>query len=185
MKGIPREAYYIATKIGRYGPGPSGFDFSAKKTKESVDISLSYLGLEYVDIIQIHDVEFAENLDIVVNEALPVLEELRVQGKVKFIGFSGYPLSPLKDTILKAPGRFDVSNTNRIKTIPDNVKILKSVLSSLLQTVLAYSRYTMLDESLLEYLPFFLVREIIFNFRSKLFNPYRNECEYHKYGNFM
>lgn len=109
MKGVPREAYYIATKVARYGlKVEEQFDFSAKRTKESIDTSLSYLGLEYVDIIQIHDVEFAENLDIVINETLPALEEARKQGKARFIGVTGYPLNILKEVILKAPGKFDV-----------------------------------------------------------------------------
>ncbi|XP_031640807.1 L-galactose dehydrogenase-like [Contarinia nasturtii] len=137
LKGIPRQAYYIATKVGRYNMGNTideMFDFSAKKTKESIDISLNYLGLESVDILQIHDIEFADSLDIVVNETLPVVEEAKKQGKARFIGVTGYPLEPLKQIILKAPGRFD--------------------------TVLAYSRYTMLDESLVDYLPFFLEQDL-------------------------
>lgn len=110
LKGIPRESYYIATKVGRYGLKlDEQFDFSAKRTKESIDISLDYLGLDYVDIIQIHDVEFAENLDIVVNETLPAVEDAKAQGKTKFIGVTGYPLNVLKETILKAPERFDVN----------------------------------------------------------------------------
>lgn len=111
LKGIPRKAYYIATKVARYNQGDTveqQFDFSAKKTKESIDISLDYLGLPSVDIIQIHDVEFADSLDIVVNETLPAVEEARKQGKTRFIGVTGYPLHTLKETILKAPGRFDV-----------------------------------------------------------------------------
>lgn len=112
LKGIPREAYYIATKVGRYNLGDTveqQFDFSAKKTKESIDTSLSYLGLSSVDIIQIHDVEFADSLDVVVNETLPAVEEARKQGKTRYIGVTGYPLHTLKEIILKAPGRFDVS----------------------------------------------------------------------------
>lgn len=111
LKDVPREAYYIATKIGRYGPDiKDQFDFSAKKTKESIDVSLGYLGLDYVDIIQIHDVEFAENLDIIVNEALPACEEIVKQGKAKFIGYSGYPLNVLKKLLERVPDRFDVRN---------------------------------------------------------------------------
>lgn len=112
LKGIPRQAYYIATKVGRYGLGnyENQFDFSAKRTSASINTSLGYLGLDYVDVVQIHDVEFAENLDTIVNETLPAVEEARKQGKVKFIGFSGYPLNVLKEVVLKAPGRFDVSS---------------------------------------------------------------------------
>lgn len=111
LKGIPREAYYIATKVGRYNLGETideQFDFSSKKTKESIDTSLSYLNLPFVDVLQIHDVEFADNLDVIFNETLPVVEEAKKQGKTRFIGFSGYPLDILKETALKAKGRFDV-----------------------------------------------------------------------------
>lgn len=110
LKGIPRQAYYIATKVGRYelGSYENQFDFSAKRTKQSIETSLGYLGLDYVDVLQIHDVEFAENLDVILNETLPAVEEARKQGKTKFIGYSGYPLNVLKEMALKAPGRFDV-----------------------------------------------------------------------------
>lgn len=105
---MPRETYYIATKVGRYEIGKDGFDFSATTTRQSIDISLKRLNLDYIDIIQIHDIEFADNVEIIINETLPALEEARKQGKVRFIGVTGYPLEPLKEAILKASSRFDV-----------------------------------------------------------------------------
>lgn len=54
LAGIPREAYYIATKIGRYEKEVSKqMDFTAKKTRESVEKSLKLLQLDYVDVIQV------------------------------------------------------------------------------------------------------------------------------------
>lgn len=54
LKDVPRSAYYLATKVGRYNATFEGmFDFSAKKTRESVEKSLKLLGLDYVDIIQV------------------------------------------------------------------------------------------------------------------------------------
>ena len=54
LKEIPRKAYYIATKVGRYETDPKKtFDFSKEKTLWSVDNSLKLLGLDYVDIIQV------------------------------------------------------------------------------------------------------------------------------------
>lgn len=54
LKDIPRNAYYIATKVARYETDPKKmFDFSRQKTLESVDHSLKLLGLDYVDIIQV------------------------------------------------------------------------------------------------------------------------------------
>ncbi|KAH8280080.1 hypothetical protein KR018_004662 [Drosophila ironensis] len=129
LKDVPRESYYIATKVARYEPEVEKmFDFSAKKTRESVEKSLKLLGLDYVDVIQIHDIEFAPNLDIVINETLPTLEQLVKEGKARFIGVSAYPISILKECLTRAAGRFD--------------------------TVLTYARYTLADETLLDYLDF-------------------------------
>lgn len=109
LKDVPREAYYIATKVARYELNYEDmFDFSAKKTRESVEKSLKLLGLEYVDVIQIHDIEFAPNLDIVLNETLPTLEALVKEGKAKYIGVSAYPVDILKECTSRAAGRFDV-----------------------------------------------------------------------------
>ena len=86
-KRIPREAYYIATKVGRYDPEPSKmFNFSYEKTLASVDESLRLLGLSYVDLIQVHDVEFAPSLDIVLEETLPALQKVKDDGKARYIG---------------------------------------------------------------------------------------------------
>lgn len=79
--------------------------------------------------LQIHDVEFAPDLDILIHETIPTLEELRREGKVNYLGVTGYPLNVLNNTILMAPGRFS--------------------------TVLSYARYTLIDQSLNSYLETF------------------------------
>ena len=86
LKGIPREIYNIATKVGRFSLDPAEFDFSYDRTIESLDNSLRNLGLPYVDVIQAHDVEFAPSIDFVLNETLPALEMAREQGKARYIG---------------------------------------------------------------------------------------------------
>lgn len=54
LKDVPREAYYIATKVGRYELDvEKQFNFTAKKVAEEFDNSLRYLGLDHVDIIQV------------------------------------------------------------------------------------------------------------------------------------
>jgi aryl-alcohol dehydrogenase-like predicted oxidoreductase len=54
LKGVPREAYILTTKVGRYLPDPmETFDFSAERVTKSVDESLARLGLDYIDIIQV------------------------------------------------------------------------------------------------------------------------------------
>jgi L-galactose dehydrogenase len=89
LKGIPRDSYYLATKLGRYAGGVS--DFSAKRIVESVEESLRRLGMDYVDILQCHDIDYVP-LDPIVNEALPTMRHLQEQGKTRFVGITGFPL---------------------------------------------------------------------------------------------
>jgi aryl-alcohol dehydrogenase-like predicted oxidoreductase len=89
LKEIPRDKYILATKVGRYGPAE--FDFSARRVIASVDESLRRLNVEYVDLIQCHDIEFG-SLDQVVQETLPALREVQTRGKARFIGVTGLPL---------------------------------------------------------------------------------------------
>ena len=52
LVGIPRETYYISTKVGRYGPSlDEMFDHSAEKITSEFENSLKRLGLDYVDIV--------------------------------------------------------------------------------------------------------------------------------------
>jgi len=93
LREVPRESYYLGTKLGRYDAGH--FDFSAKRVVESVDVSLHRMGTDHLDIILCHDIEFVE-MSQIVNETLPALRKLKEQGKVRFIGVSGYPMSMFK-----------------------------------------------------------------------------------------
>ncbi len=122
LRGIARESYYLATKVGRYGA--RDFDFSAKRVAESVDESLGRLGIDHIDLIQVHDIEFV-SLDIVIEETLPALRQLQQAGKVSYVGITGLPVG----AFLKVAERAEVD------------------------TVLSYSRYCLNDTSLLRVLP--------------------------------
>jgi aryl-alcohol dehydrogenase-like predicted oxidoreductase len=74
---IPRDKYLLCTKLGRYDLGH--FDFSAKRVAESIDVSLHRLRTDHLDIVLCHDIEFVP------------MQQARQAGKLRFIGFSGYP----------------------------------------------------------------------------------------------
>lgn len=93
LEGIDRDSYVLATKCGRYVPG--SFDFSAERIRRSIPESLERLGQERIDLIQCHDIDQAD-LDQVINEALPVLREMREEGIVRYIGITGYQLDVLE-----------------------------------------------------------------------------------------
>ncbi len=88
LKNIPRERYLLCSKLGRYTL--EHFDFSAKRVAESVDVSLHRLGTDHLDIILCHDIEFVP-MQQIVDETLPALRKIQKSGKVRCIGFSGYP----------------------------------------------------------------------------------------------
>ncbi len=88
LRGIPRDSYTLCTKLGRYDLGH--FDFSARRVAESIDVSLHRLGTDHLDIVLCHDIEFVP-MQQIVDETLPALRRQVAAGKVRFIGFSGYP----------------------------------------------------------------------------------------------
>ncbi|XP_001359477.4 L-galactose dehydrogenase [Drosophila pseudoobscura] len=130
LKDVPREAYYIATKVARYELDPKKmFNYTAAKARESVKRSLDLLGLEQVDVLQVHDVDAAPSLDMVLNETIPVLEEYVKAGKARFIGITAYDVDVLKECAERGKGR--------------------------IQVVLNYARYTLLDNTLLRHMKTF------------------------------
>ena len=89
LKGVPRDSYTLCSKLGRYDL--PHFDFSARRVAESVDVSLHRLGTDHLDLMLCHDIEFVP-MQQIVDETLPALRKIQQQGKVRFIGFSGYPM---------------------------------------------------------------------------------------------
>lgn len=135
LKGIPREAYYLFTKCGRYLPDVmETFDFRAERVITSVEESLARLGVSYIDCLQIHDPEFAPDLDIIIQETLPALQKLKEAGKIKMIGMTGYPLEMQKYVIDHSPVKIDTS--------------------------LVYCHYSMNDYTLEKWLPYFQDKKI-------------------------
>ncbi len=90
LRDVPRDRYFLGTKLGRYSG--THFDFSARRVIESVDVSLERMGTDHLDIILCHDIEFVDMRQII-DETLPTLQKIREQGKVRFIGISGYPMN--------------------------------------------------------------------------------------------
>ena len=101
LKIIPRDKYYLSTKVGRYGKdGVNTWDYSGKRATESVYESLERLNIDYIDIINVHDIEFQAalpgGLQKVVDETLPALVELKKKGIVGHVGITDLQLENLK-----------------------------------------------------------------------------------------
>jgi aryl-alcohol dehydrogenase-like predicted oxidoreductase len=100
LRGIPRDRYLLGTKLGRYSG--KHFDFSARRVVESVDLSLERMGADYLDICLCHDIEFVE-MQQIVDETLPALRKIQQQGKVRYVGISGYPMNIFRFVLEQAP----------------------------------------------------------------------------------
>jgi D-threo-aldose 1-dehydrogenase len=87
LQDFPRESYVISTKVGRVlHDDRSGylFDYSREGVLRSLEGSLQRLGMDYVDILHIHDPD--DHQHEALESAFPTLAELRSQGVIKAIG---------------------------------------------------------------------------------------------------
>src|SRR5215218_10991944 len=100
LRDVPRDSYLLGSKLGRYSG--THFDFSARRVVESVDISLERMGVDHLDIMLCHDIEFVDMAQIV-EETLPALRQVQQQGKVRFVGISGYPMKTFRYVLDRAP----------------------------------------------------------------------------------
>ena len=84
----PREQIVVATKVrGRVGPGINQLGLSRAHILASIDGSLSRLGLDYVDLYQIHGFDPATPIE----ETVRALDAVVRSGKVRYVGFSNLP----------------------------------------------------------------------------------------------
>ena len=128
LRGVPRDRYYLATKVGAYSEAKGDYDYSAARTERSVHESLERLGVDYVDLIQCHDIEFADHAQLV-NETIPTLHRLKAQGLARFIGITGLSL----------------------KVFPS---ILERVEHGTIDTILSFCHYELNDDSLVDLIPY-------------------------------
>ncbi|MDD4403941.1 MAG: aldo/keto reductase [Parabacteroides sp.] len=127
---IPRDHYYLSTKVGRYGKdGKNTWDYSAKRATESVYESLDRLHIDSIDLINVHDIEFVD-LNLVINETLPALVELKNKGIVKHIGITDLQLENLK-------------------------WVIEHTASGTVESVLNFCHYCLNDDKLVDFLDFF------------------------------
>lgn len=89
LKSIPRDKLILSTKIALASGIPSEpiQTMRPEKVNKAVDRSLTRLQTDYVDIMLLA-VAGPDYLDVVVNEHLPVLQDLQRAGKIRFIGSS-------------------------------------------------------------------------------------------------
>lgn len=90
LRGVARDRYVLSTKVGQYDK--YGVDFSAAGVRAKLHESMQRLGVEYVDIVYCHDIEYVD-IDVVIHETLPALRQAQREGLIRQVGISGYPLA--------------------------------------------------------------------------------------------
>jgi 1-deoxyxylulose-5-phosphate synthase len=84
-KLLGRDEVVIATKVhGQMTPGPNGRGLSRKHVLSAIDASLQRLGMDYVDLYQIH--RFDKETPI--EETMEALNDVVRAGKARYIGAS-------------------------------------------------------------------------------------------------
>ena len=135
LREIKRDKYYLSTKVGRYGKGGvNTWDYSAPRTTESVYESMERLGVDHIDLINVHDIEFAD-LHQVVEETLPALVALRDKGVVGHVGITDLQLENLQ-------------------------WVIDHVAPGTVESILNFCHFTLNDDKLLDYLDYFEQRGI-------------------------
>lgn len=135
LREIPRDKYILSTKVGRYGKdGVNTWDYSARRATESVYESMERLGIDHIDLINVHDIEFAD-LQQVAEETLPALVELRDKGIVSHVGITDLQIENLQWVIDHVP-------------------------AGTVETVLNFCHFCLCDDKLTDYLDYFESRGI-------------------------
>ena len=88
LKG-KRDKVFLATKCCRYSV--EAFDFSYDRVLKSIDESLERLQTDYVDVFQVHDIEFGD-MQQVLEEAIPAARKVKEMGKARYVGITGLPV---------------------------------------------------------------------------------------------
>jgi len=96
LKAIPRDQVVIATKAQFRGKPFA----PPEKVVAALDNSLRLMGIDYVDVFNLHGVELDE-YDYALNVIAPALIEQKRKGKIKHIGITENPIVDFTNAMLK------------------------------------------------------------------------------------
>ncbi|MGC1784313.1 MAG: aldo/keto reductase [Acidobacteriaceae bacterium] len=98
LRGVARDRYFLSTKVGKYTDpnryGNDTLDYSRARIRASLDESAARLGVEYFDIIHIHDIEYQnrKHTEWALSEGYDAVQELKREGRIGNVSFGIYPM---------------------------------------------------------------------------------------------
>ena len=98
LRGMARDRYFLSTKVGKYTDpnnyGNDTLDYSRARIRASLDESAARLGVEYFDIIHIHDIEYQDRkyTEWALTEGYESVQELKQEGRIGGVSFGIYPM---------------------------------------------------------------------------------------------
>jgi aryl-alcohol dehydrogenase-like predicted oxidoreductase len=112
-----RDQVVIATK-GRFptGPGPNDLGLSRRHLSRAIDASLQRLGIECIDLYQVHGYDPLTPLD----ETLRALDDAVRMGKIGYVGLSNFTGWQVQKAVAVA----DARNLNRPVTLQPQYNLL-------------------------------------------------------------
>ena len=109
LKGIPRDSYFLSTKVGKYTDphnyGVDVLDYSQSRIRSSLDESGRRLGVDHFDIIHLHDFEYQGRVcaEQALAEGVETLLELKREGRIGAVSVGIYPLDLWRRVITTIP----------------------------------------------------------------------------------
>ncbi|MFU8892743.1 MAG: aldo/keto reductase [Luteolibacter sp.] len=109
LKGIGRDRYILSTKAGKYTAlgsyGADELDYSETRIRKGLEESMVRLGVDYVDIVHLHDFEYQgrSKADWALGEGFPTLVKLKEEGRIGAVSAGIYPLDLWQRVIDEAP----------------------------------------------------------------------------------
>ena len=109
LKGIARDRYFLSTKAGKYtAPGAYGADelnYSETRIRAGLEESMKRLGVDYVEIIHLHDFEYQgfSKTESAFNEGFPTLVKLKQEGRIGAVSAGIYPMELWQRVVAEAP----------------------------------------------------------------------------------
>ena len=123
LQGIRRSDFILSTKVGKWtAPGGYGqdiFDYGNDAIRRSVDESARRLGVDHIDILYLHDIEYGggRHTEWALAEGIETLLRLKEEGRISALGIGMYPPGLWERVLRSMP--IDAALTHNIYCLHD------------------------------------------------------------------